>query len=85
LFPDHIATVGECEFSSQVCDPFPILDTDASSMAVHSTLSMGLDFSFRSRFKSHVHRRFGSTVHPLGNSNHFLMVVLFRRAIQIGC
>jgi hypothetical protein len=56
------------------------LDIDASSMAVHASIALGLNFSFGSRFRKDVRRWFGSTVHPLGKSNHFLMAFSFRHA-----
>jgi hypothetical protein len=52
------------------------VDIDASGMAVHASIALGLDFSFGSHFKSDVKYRFGSTVHPLGRANPFLILVL---------
>ncbi|KAM0880622.1 hypothetical protein ACQ4PT_033457 [Festuca glaucescens] len=40
-------------------------------------LVMSLDFSDGQAFRSQVRKIFGTTVHPLGKANHFLMVVSF--------
>jgi hypothetical protein len=45
-----------------------------------SQLQLSLDFSNGQAFKSQVRKQFGTTVHPLGKANHFLMVVSFGRA-----
>jgi hypothetical protein len=50
------------------------------SSAVFDVISMKLDFSSGYKFKNEIKKRFGSTVHPLGKSNHFLIVVSFGRA-----
>jgi hypothetical protein len=50
------------------------------SSAVFDAISMKLDFSYGHKFKDEIKRKFGSTVHPLGKSNHFLLVVSFGRA-----
>jgi hypothetical protein len=62
----------------KVREPEPI-SCDAS-MSMHSSLAMGLDFSWGSEFQRKVKQRYQSTVHPLGKSDHFLMTVLFGRA-----
>jgi hypothetical protein len=49
-------------------------------MSVHASISLGLDFSLWLAFKAEVRHNFGSTVHPLGKANHFLMVVPSGRA-----
>jgi hypothetical protein len=69
-FPSHLALIRECKSSPKVRDS-PAVDIDASLMAVHASLAMGLDFAPGSQFKADVHRRFRSTVHPLGKSDHF--------------
>jgi hypothetical protein len=43
-------------------------------------LARKLDFSYGRKFKADVKKRLASTVHPLGKSNHFLLVVSFGRA-----
>jgi hypothetical protein len=71
--------IQECKTSPEVRD-LPAIDIDASLMAVHASLAMGLDFTPGSRFKADVHHRFRSTVHSLGKSDHFLMAISFGRA-----
>jgi hypothetical protein len=79
-FHSHRATIGECIISPKVRAPVQDLDIDASVMSVHASLVMGLDYTFGSRFKTDIRRKFGSTVHPIGKSDHFLMAVSFGRA-----
>jgi hypothetical protein len=55
-------------------------DNGAISSAVYDSLVLGLDFSHGAIFSSNVRKRFGSTMHPLGSSDHFYMVVSFGRA-----
>ena len=43
-------------------------------------LKSGLDFSQGNSFRSEVKASFGTTVHPLGKANHFLLVVSFGRS-----
>jgi hypothetical protein len=78
-FPSHLAMIRECRSSPKVRDS-PAVDIDASSMAAHASLAMGLDFTPGSQFKANVRHHFRSTVHPLGKSDHFLMAVSFGRA-----
>ena len=53
---------------------------DAPSMAVYDWIKIGLDFSHGQKFSDDVKRIFGSTVHPLGKANHFLLTVSFGRS-----
>jgi hypothetical protein len=55
-------------------------DNSEISSAVYDSIALGLDFSHGAIFSSNVRKRFGSTVHPLGSSDHFYMVVSFGRA-----
>jgi hypothetical protein len=48
--------------------------------AVHSSLSMGVDFTPGMNFAKEIKRLFHSTVHPSGRSKAFTMVVSFGRA-----
>jgi hypothetical protein len=57
-----------------------VTDNSQISMAVYDSIALGLDFSHGVTFSSNVRKRFGSTVHPLGSSGHFYMVVFFGRA-----
>ncbi|KAM0856737.1 hypothetical protein ACQ4PT_048926 [Festuca glaucescens] len=63
--------------------PPPQLDDSQvlPSSAVFDAISMNLDFSYGFKFKADVKKKFGTTVHPLGKSNHFLLVVSFGRAV----
>jgi hypothetical protein len=56
-FPSHMAMIWECRSSPKVRDS-PAVDIDASSMAVHASLAMGLDFALGSQFKADVRHRF---------------------------
>jgi hypothetical protein len=47
---------------------------------VFDAISMKLDFSYGYKVKADIKKRFGTTVRPLGKSNHFLLVVSFGRA-----
>jgi hypothetical protein len=51
-----------------------------TTMAVHSSLSMGLDFSHGMNFAKDVRSKFNRQVHPSAKSGHFTMVVSFGRA-----
>jgi hypothetical protein len=55
-------------------------DNSEISSAVYDSIALGLYFSHGAIFSSNVRKRFGSTVHPLGSSDHFYMVVSFGRA-----
>jgi hypothetical protein len=55
-------------------------DNAKISSAVYDSIALGLDFSHGAVFSSNVRKRFGSTIHPLGSSDHFYMVVSFGRA-----
>jgi hypothetical protein len=64
-------------------------DTDSASsdgeaydrhLAVFESISMNLDFSPGMKFRKEIKRKFGSTVHPIGKSNHFLLACSFGRA-----
>ncbi|KAM0930964.1 hypothetical protein ACQ4PT_000663 [Festuca glaucescens] len=82
-FKYHRVRIGVCLISPpEVCDHTPDVEPIVVSpfMSVHASLAMGLDFSLGSVFKSDVKRKFGSTVHPLGKANHFLLVVSFGRS-----
>ncbi|KAM0866823.1 hypothetical protein ACQ4PT_042395 [Festuca glaucescens] len=63
--------------------PPPQLDDSQvlPSSAVFDAISMNLDFSYGFKFKADVKKKFGTTVHPLGKSNHFILVVSFGRAV----
>ncbi|KAM0885808.1 hypothetical protein ACQ4PT_030071 [Festuca glaucescens] len=54
---------------------------DLPSYAVFDAIAMKLDFSYGFKFKAEVKKKFGTTMHPLGKSNHFLLVVSFGRAV----
>jgi hypothetical protein len=82
-FKLHHVRIGACLISppevrdhTHEVDPIVV----SPSMSVHASLAMGLDFSLGSALKSDVKRKFGSTVHPLGKANHFLLVVSFGRS-----
>jgi hypothetical protein len=78
-FPCHRAKVSTCIVDPhEVCDSDPI--TLDASMSVHVSIALGLDFSWGSSFQRKVKSHCGSTVHPLGKSRHFLLVVSFGRA-----
>jgi hypothetical protein len=47
---------------------------------VHASIALGLDFSWGSSFQRKVINHYGSTVHPLGKSGHFLLAVSFVHA-----
>jgi hypothetical protein len=50
------------------------------SFAMHTALTLGLDFKAGENFAKEVLRRFSSTVHPLNGKNYFSLVVSFGRA-----
>jgi hypothetical protein len=57
-----------------------VLSEVSTTMAVHSSLSMGLDFSHGMNFAKDVRSKFNRQVHPSAKSGHFTMVVSFGRA-----
>jgi hypothetical protein len=80
--PPEPAVANPLVLQSEIGKVSPKEATDDSqmSMAVYDSITLGLDFSHGITFSSNVRKRFGSTVHPLGSSDHFYMVVSFGRA-----
>jgi hypothetical protein len=74
-FPSHEVFIGECVISPKVRNPSADLPLDDSVRA--ASRALGLDLAPGQKFKAEVKNKFRSTVHPLGKSNHFLMVVSF--------
>jgi hypothetical protein len=80
--------VDVCSSSRQPCstltesDQSSLLDTGHSEvfMAVHASVSLGLDFSHGKNFTKDVKNKFLSTVHPSETSGNFIMVVSFGRS-----
>jgi hypothetical protein len=50
------------------------------SFAMHTAITLGLDFKAGENFAKEVLRKFSSTVHPLNGKNFFSLVVSFGRA-----
>jgi hypothetical protein len=50
------------------------------SFAMHTAITLGLDFKAGENFAKEVLRKFSSTVHPLNGKNYFSLVVSFGRA-----
>jgi hypothetical protein len=82
LSPPEPAVAKPLVLQSEIVKVSPKEATDNSqiSMAVYDSITLGLDFSHGITFSSNVRKRFGSTIHPLGSSDHFYMVVSFGRA-----
>jgi hypothetical protein len=76
-FSSHVAKVGVCEIPPKVCDCS--LDPLVAS-GLEDKLDLGLDLEPSKKFKAEVRSRYHSTVHPLGKSNHFLLLVSFGRS-----
>jgi hypothetical protein len=75
------------DVSLTACSPsVPVTDesirkkVSLPSLPGSADISKQLDFSYGHKFKADVRKRLASTVHPLGKSNHFLLVVSFGRA-----
>ena len=56
------------------------LSVSDPSFAVHTSVSLGLDFSLGTRFANAINREFRTSVHPNNGSDFFIMVVSFGRA-----
>jgi hypothetical protein len=69
-----------CSPSMHVTDESIRKNVSLSSLPGSADISKQLDFSYGHKFKTNVRKRLASTVHPLGKSNHFLLVVSFGRA-----
>jgi hypothetical protein len=69
-----------CSPSVHVTDESIRKKVSLSSLPGSADISKQLDFSYGHKFKTNVRKRLASTVHPLGKSNHFLLVVSFGRA-----
>jgi hypothetical protein len=79
VFPCHRAKIQSCIISPPEVRDSDLLSCDAS-MSVHASLALGLDFSWGMNFQKRVKHCYGSTVHPLGKANNFLLVTSFGRA-----
>ena len=55
-------------------------DTSDPSFGVHTSVSLGFDFSLGTRFANAIYREFRTTVHPNSGTDHFIMVVSFGRS-----
>jgi hypothetical protein len=73
-------TVPEGRNSAETVIISEVLPEVSTAMAVHSSLSMGLDFSHGMNFAKDVRSKFNRQVHPSAKSGHFTMVVSFGRA-----
>jgi hypothetical protein len=95
-FMSNVALVGECVISPKdlsMCSGSGIsaigiyvnnsqqeVFEDDCSLAVHASISLGLDFSPVINFAKEMRRKFATLVHPSHFTGHFTMVVSFDRA-----